>query len=89
MNVCPGPVDTGLIERSHPGDDLTDVPERMRKPGAGLRTRMVPASEVGEAIVAGCEARRGELLFPWWGRFLLSLQQLSPSLSDLIVRTVT
>ena len=87
MTVCPGPVDTGLMDGALTGHNIDDLPDRVKKPGAGARTRVVPAAEVAEAIVTGCERRQKELLFPWWGRFVLSLQQLSPNLSDFLVRT--
>lgn len=89
LNVCPGPVDTKVMDASLGANQMDGVPERARKPGAGVKTRALKPEELAEAIVAACESRTGEIIFPGWGRILLCIQQLSAGLGDFIVRAVT
>ena len=59
--VCPGPI-TRKDERLYPLAGLEDVPERARRPGAGVRVRTIPPRRLAQAILRACERRRAELV---------------------------
>lgn len=88
LSVCPGPVATPILDKAlHVAGD--GIPTEYRKPGAGLKTRTLRPEEVAVAIVDGCENKRGELIFPGWGRFLLMVMALSSRLAAFISRNLT
>ena len=88
LSVCPGPVATPILDKAlHQAGE--GIPTEYRRPGAGLKTRTLRPEEVAEAIVDGCESKRGELIFPGWGRFLLMVMALSSRLAAFISRSLT
>jgi NAD(P)-dependent dehydrogenase (short-subunit alcohol dehydrogenase family) len=82
--VCPGPIardDTRL----YPLQGVEDVPERARRPGAGVKVGAIPPHKLARAILRACERRKPELVMPAKARLLFALCQLWPSLGDWIV----
>ena len=86
--VCPGPI-TRKDERLYPLAGLEDVPERARRPGAGVRVRTIPPERLARSILQACERRRAELVMPGKARLLFALSQLWPEWGDWIVRRMT
>jgi short-subunit dehydrogenase len=88
--VCPGPIardeardpDIGRIR-----GDGQELPASARRPGAGVKVRLLRPEDLAEQIVRACERRRPELIVPGKARLLFTLASLSPRLGDwLIVR---
>ena len=86
--VCPGPV-ARKDARLYPLEGLEDIPERARRPGAGVQVRAVAPEQIAQAILRACQRRQAELVFPAKARLLFALSQLFPSLGDWIVRRKT
>jgi NAD(P)-dependent dehydrogenase (short-subunit alcohol dehydrogenase family) len=82
--VCPGPIER-KDPRLYPLEGLEDVPERARRPGAGVKTRAIPPEQLGRAILRACQQRRAELVIPRSARLLFAISQLWPALGDWIV----
>lgn len=86
--VCPGPIER-KDARLYPLEGLEDVPERARRPGAGVQTKAIPPQWLAQAILRACEKRKPELVVPAKARLLFAIQQLWPGLGDWIVRKKT
>ena len=86
--VCPGPI-TRKDERLYPLEGMEDIPERARRPGAGVRVHTIPPERLVQAILRACEKRRPELVMPAKARLLFAVSQLFPTLGDWIVRRMT
>jgi uncharacterized protein len=82
--VCPGPV-TRSGDRLYPFQGLEDLPERARRPGAGVQTRPISPQRLAAMVRRACERRQPELVLPWSARILFAIAQLWPSLGDWIV----
>ncbi|MGA2254479.1 MAG: SDR family NAD(P)-dependent oxidoreductase [Thermoguttaceae bacterium] len=82
--VCPGPIER-KDSRLYPLDGLEDVPERARRPGAGVKTKAISPQWLTVQILRACERRKAELVIPGKARLLFAIQQLWPSLGDWIV----
>jgi len=82
--VCPGPI-ARKDARLYPLEGLEDVPERARRPGAGVRVRPIEPERLARAILSACQRRVPELVVPAHARWLFALCQLWPSLGDWIV----
>jgi short-subunit dehydrogenase len=82
--VCPGPIER-QTERLYPLEGLEDVPERARRPGAGVRLRAIAPERLAAAILRATERRRPELVVPGRARLLFVLAQLFPRLGDWLV----
>jgi NAD(P)-dependent dehydrogenase (short-subunit alcohol dehydrogenase family) len=82
--VCPGPIER-KEPRLYPLAGLEDLPERARRPGAGVRTRAIPPQDLARAILRACQRRQPELVLPGKARWLFAVAQLWPSLGDWIV----
>ncbi len=82
--VCPGPIER-KDARLYPLAGLEDVPERARKPGAGVKTKPIPPEWLAAQILRACERRKAELVIPGKARLLFAIAQLWPSLGDWIV----
>ena len=54
--VCPGPV-ARKDARLYPLQGLEDVPERARRPGAGVQVGLIPPQKLARAILRACEKR--------------------------------
>jgi NAD(P)-dependent dehydrogenase (short-subunit alcohol dehydrogenase family) len=83
--VCPGP-----IAREDAGQryDLqtSDLPEFARRPGGGVKLRVIPPAELAAKILRACERRRLELIVPVRARWLFAVAQLFPSVGDWFVQ---
>ena len=77
--VCPGPIER-KDPRLYPLEGLEDVPERARRPGAGVKTKAIPPERLAAEILGACERRKAELVVPAKARLLFAIQQLWPSL---------
>jgi short-subunit dehydrogenase len=86
--VSPGPIARENADQRY-SDQVAGLPERAKKPGAGVKLRAVRPEKLSEAIVRACEHRRPELVYPPYMRVLVALGQLSPRLGDWIVRRLT
>lgn len=82
--VCPGPI-ARHDPRLYPLEGLEDVPERARRPGAGVQVQAIRPEKLARAILRACERRRAELVIPGKARWLFALSQLWPRLGDWIV----
>ncbi len=86
--VCPGPV-ARAGERLYRLEGSDDVPESARKPGAGVRVRVVSPDALALRILEACRLRRTEIVIPGKARLLFALCQLFPSLGDRLIRWST
>ncbi len=82
--VCPGPIARD-DPRLYPLEGLEDLPERARRPGAGVKVGTIRPEKLARAILRACERRRPELVVPAKARLLFALAQLWPGLGDWIV----
>ncbi|HEV2968825.1 MAG TPA: SDR family NAD(P)-dependent oxidoreductase [Pirellulales bacterium] len=86
--VLPGPIARDDSEQRY-ADQAAGLPEKARKPGAGVKFRAVPPEKLSRLILKACEQRRPELVYPRLVRLLFVLGQLSPRLGDWLVRRLT
>lgn len=82
--VCPGPI-ARSGDRLYPLEGMEDVPERARRPGAGVKVREIPPEKLAQAILRACERREPELVMPGKARLLFAISQLWPKLGDWLV----
>ncbi len=86
--VCPGP-----IARSDPRlyqlEGAEEVPERARRPRAGVRVHRVSPEWLARAILRACQRRVPELVVPSAARFIFALAQVFPRLGDWLVLRIT
>jgi NAD(P)-dependent dehydrogenase (short-subunit alcohol dehydrogenase family) len=82
--VCPGPIQREA-ERLYPLEGLDEIPQRARRPGAGVRLRAISPQWLAQAILDASEHRRAELVVPRRARLLFALAQLWPTLGDRLV----
>jgi NAD(P)-dependent dehydrogenase (short-subunit alcohol dehydrogenase family) len=82
--VCPGPI-ARSGDRLYPLEGLEDVPERARRPGAGVKVKAIPPERLVQRILRACEKRQPELVVPSKARLLFAISQLWPSLGDWLV----
>jgi short-subunit dehydrogenase len=86
--VCPGPV-ARKDPRLYPLAGLEDLPERARRPGAGVKTSAIDPARLARLVLRACERRKPELVVPGRARLLFALSQLSPRLGDWLVLKFT
>jgi NAD(P)-dependent dehydrogenase (short-subunit alcohol dehydrogenase family) len=86
--VCPGPI-ARREPRLYPLEGLEDLPERARRPGAGVKLKGIPPQKLARAILRACERRRPDLVIPAKARLLFAISQLCPRLGDWIVLRMT
>jgi short-subunit dehydrogenase len=86
---APRPVDSDRAKDDAAAENLSDLPEAAKKPGAGVKTSLIRPEVLAAAIIRACENRRAELVVPGYARWLFALQQLSPALGDWIVKKMT
>lgn len=82
--VCPGPI-ARSDDRLYPLAGMEDVPERARRPGAGVKVKAIPPEKLAHAILQACEHRQPELVMPGKARLLFAISQLWPKLGDWLV----
>ncbi|MFZ5829936.1 MAG: SDR family NAD(P)-dependent oxidoreductase [Planctomycetota bacterium] len=82
--VCPGPIER-KDARLYPLEGLEDLPERARRPGAGVKTKAIPPERLAAAILRACERREPELVMPGRARLLFAVSQLWPRWGDWLV----
>jgi short-subunit dehydrogenase len=82
--VCPGP-----IARADAGNrydaQAADLPESARRPGGGVKVKVIDPDELARRIVRACERRQPELVIPAKAKWLFAIAQLWPSLADRIL----
>jgi len=86
--VCPGPIER-KDERLYPLEGLESLPDRARRPGAGVRVKRIDPQWLARSILKSCERRRPELVVPAKARLLFAISQLSPTLGDWLVKRMT
>ncbi len=86
--VSPGPIARDDSELRY-ADQVAGLPETAKKPGAGVKFRAIAPEKLSRAILAACERRRAELVYPAAVRLLFALGQLSPRLGDWLIRRLT
>ncbi len=86
--VCPGPI-ARKQPRLYPIDQLENLPERARRPGAGVRLPLVPPDRLASAILRACQQRKAELIMPRRAKILFALAAIWPRLGDRILLWVT
>jgi NAD(P)-dependent dehydrogenase (short-subunit alcohol dehydrogenase family) len=82
--VCPGPIQR-KSPRLYPLESAHDLPERARRPGAGVTISAISPKRLAEAILDACQHRRSELIVPASARLLFAIAQIWPSLADRII----
>jgi short-subunit dehydrogenase len=86
--VSPGP-----IARDEPKDydaqKLASLPPSARKPGAGVKVKLIDPDRLAEQILDACQRRKPELVVPSRARWVFAISQLWPSLGDWIVRKMS
>ena len=86
--VCPGPI-ARKQPRLYPINQVDDLPERARRPGAGVRLPLVQPDRLAAAILRACQKRKAELVVPWRAKLLFAIAALWPRLGDRIVLWAT
>ena|SRR5688572_12279004 len=86
--VCPGPLARSDV-RTYGAEHMENLPESARKPGGGVKTRLIEPEWLARRIVRACQRREPELVVPGKARLLFALQQLFPRLGDYLVRKMT
>ncbi len=84
--VCPGPIADTTRSESRYASQAADLPESAKKPGGGVKVRVLQPDLVAHAIVVACQRRRPELVFPPKARLLFAIAQLSPSWGDWLLK---
>ncbi|HVU86380.1 MAG TPA: SDR family NAD(P)-dependent oxidoreductase [Pirellulales bacterium] len=90
--VCPGPIardEPRAASSERAQEDVSNIPEAARKPGAGAKVKLLRPENLAERIVAACDARAPELVIPGKARLLFAISALSPRLGDWLVRRMT
>jgi hypothetical protein len=75
--------------RTYGAEHNENLPESARKPGGGVKTKLIDPDWLARRIVRACERRDPELVVPGKARLLFALQQLFPRLGDYLVRKLT
>jgi NAD(P)-dependent dehydrogenase (short-subunit alcohol dehydrogenase family) len=86
--VCPGPLARSEA-RTYGAEQMEKLPESARKPGGGVKTRLIDPQWLAGRIVKACQRREPELVVPAKARLLFAIQQLFPGLGDYLVRKLT
>ncbi len=90
--VCPGPIahdEPRAADSERAREDVGDIPESARKPGAGAKVKLLRPDVLAEKIVHACESRQPELVLPGKARLLFAISALSPRWGDWLVRKMT
>jgi short-subunit dehydrogenase len=84
--VSPGP-----IARDEPRvyTAAESLPPSARKPGAGVKVRLLSAEVLADRILRACDRRAAELVVPGRARLVFAIAQLWPELGDWIVRKMS
>ncbi len=82
--VCPGPV-AREDPRLYPLEGLEHLPQRARRPGAGVKVAKIAPRKLAWAILQACQRRKPELVVPGKARLLFAISQLWPAIGDWIV----
>jgi len=83
--VSPGPI---AREDGSPryADQTAGLPDAAARPGGGARLKAIDPTKLAKKILAACEARRPELVFPARTKLLFALAQLWPGFGDRILQ---
>ncbi len=88
MLVCPGPMSRDDAGQRY--DDLAeDLPEKARRPGAGVRLKLIDAERLADKVLVAAAKRSPELVLPAKSKLLFAIMQWSPWLGDWILRRMT
>jgi uncharacterized protein len=84
--VSPGPIARDEPRNYAPDKDM---PESARKPGGGVKVKMLQSDRLARQILRACQRRKPELVVPARARLVFAIFQLWPSLGDWIVRKMS
>jgi short-subunit dehydrogenase len=88
MLVSPGPIAREDAGQRY-ADKMEGLPERVAKPGAGVRITPVRPEKLAAAILKACRRRQPELIYPPLARLFIAAIHLFPRLGDWLVRKMT
>lgn len=85
LHVCTGPIkrNDSNTRYQKTGEGIS---AEAKAPGAGVKIKGLPAEKVAAKIVRCCQARKRELVIPFYSKLLFAILQLSPSFGDWILR---
>jgi short-subunit dehydrogenase len=86
--VSPGPI-AREQPRTYAAEKNPSLPERARKPGAGVKVKLIQPDWLAERILAACQRRKPELVVPSRARWIFAISQLWPNLGDWIIRKMS
>jgi len=90
--VCPGPIareEPRAAGSDRARENVGNIPDSARKPGAGVKVKLLRPEMLAERIIRACEKREPEVVIPGKARLLFALSALSPRLGDWLVRRMT
>ncbi len=90
--VCPGPIARDEPRRpdsERAQENVGDIPESARKPGAGVKVNLLRPEYLAERIIRACDRRDPELVVPGKARILFAVSALSARMGDWLVRKMT
>lgn len=85
--LCPGFVDTPLLDDLNPGSPATTASTRVRRYVQRLQPRLASAEEVARAAVAGIERNRELVVVPATARLAALAMRAAPRIVALVSRT--
>jgi NAD(P)-dependent dehydrogenase (short-subunit alcohol dehydrogenase family) len=86
--VQPGPIardDAG----SRYDSQASDLPESLKKPGGGAKTKSLDPHRLAQQMLDACERRAADLILPAKARLLFAINKLSSRWGDWLVRKNT
>ncbi|GAA1293421.1 short-chain dehydrogenase [Planotetraspora silvatica] len=87
--ICPGFVDTPLLDHTNPGLPQTEIGRLARTIGVRVQKRLYPADAVARDVIRGLERGQALIVVPSFARRAWSLVRLSPALSVHATRQAT
>jgi NAD(P)-dependent dehydrogenase (short-subunit alcohol dehydrogenase family) len=87
--ICPGFVDTPLLDHTNPGLPQTEIGRLARTIGVRVQKRLYPADAVARDVIRGMERDQALIVVPSFARRAWSLVRLSPALAVHVTRQAT
>ncbi|GAA4583813.1 SDR family oxidoreductase [Planotetraspora phitsanulokensis] len=84
--ICPGFVDTPLLDHANPGLPQTEIGRLAKTIGARVQKRLYPPDAVARDVIRGMERGRALIVMPSFARRAWSLVRLSPDLAVRVTR---
>jgi NAD(P)-dependent dehydrogenase (short-subunit alcohol dehydrogenase family) len=86
--VSPGPIARDE-PRVYDSQKVQQLPPSARKPGAGVKVKLIRPERLAQQILRACERRKPELVVPGRARLIFAITQLWPTLGDWIIRKMS